>query len=74
MSPSELEAFLAEMEPDIRAAERDIREIEALEKKGVTSAGKLPGTLHHSTRFGDVLILSAMRKTTKHCNPASPRF
>ena len=44
MSPSELEAFLTEMEPDIRAADRDLREIEILEKKGVTNAGKLPST------------------------------
>lgn len=43
MSASELEAFLVEMEPDIRAAERDMQEIEALEKKGVTGAGKLGG-------------------------------
>ncbi|KAI0070804.1 hypothetical protein K474DRAFT_1653315 [Panus rudis PR-1116 ss-1] len=42
MSPSELEAFLAEMEQDIRAADRDLREIELLEKKDVTAAGKLP--------------------------------
>ncbi|EIN09645.1 hypothetical protein PUNSTDRAFT_66122 [Punctularia strigosozonata HHB-11173 SS5] len=41
MSPSELEAFLAEMEPDIRAADRDMAEIELLEKKGVTGAGNL---------------------------------
>ncbi|KAK7012215.1 hypothetical protein R3P38DRAFT_3019916 [Favolaschia claudopus] len=41
MSASELEAFLVEMEPDIRAAERDMQEIEVLEKKGVTGAGKL---------------------------------
>ncbi|TFY67576.1 hypothetical protein EVJ58_g1541 [Rhodofomes roseus] len=42
MSASELEAFLTEMEPDIRAAERDLREIAALEDKGVTAAGRLP--------------------------------
>ncbi|TFY80325.1 hypothetical protein EWM64_g3687 [Hericium alpestre] len=42
MSPSELEAFLAELEPDIRAADKDMREIDMLEKKGVTAAGKLP--------------------------------
>jgi hypothetical protein len=60
MSPSELEAFLAEMEPDIRAAEHDIREIEALEKKGVTGAGKLPGPFRHSMRVEEVLVLSAM--------------
>jgi hypothetical protein len=44
MSTEELEAFLLEMEPDIRAADRDMREIEALEKKGVTGAGKLAGS------------------------------
>lgn len=43
MSVDELEAFLTEMEPDIRAADRDMREIESLEKKGMTAAGKLPG-------------------------------
>ncbi|RDB20846.1 hypothetical protein Hypma_012052 [Hypsizygus marmoreus] len=41
MSPEQLEAFLTEMEPDIRAADRDMREIELLEQKGVTGAGKL---------------------------------
>lgn len=41
MSPTEVDAFLTEMEPDIRAADRDLREIELLEKKDVTSAGKL---------------------------------
>lgn len=43
MSPEELEAFLTEMEPDIRSADRDLRDIELLEKKGVTGAGKLAG-------------------------------
>lgn len=41
MSSSELEAFLTEMEQDIKAADRDLREIEMLEKKNVTAAGKL---------------------------------
>ncbi|KAF8141547.1 hypothetical protein EV363DRAFT_1149980 [Boletus edulis] len=41
MSPEELEALLSEMEPDIRAADRDMREIERFEQKGVLSAGKL---------------------------------
>lgn len=44
MSLDELEALLSEMEPDIRAADRDMREIELLEQKGVLSAGKLAGT------------------------------
>lgn len=43
MSPEELEALLVEMEPEIRAADRDMREIEMLEQKGVTAAGKLAG-------------------------------
>lgn len=33
--------MLAEMEPDIRAADRDLREIELLEKKDILAAGKL---------------------------------
>ncbi|KAF8634574.1 hypothetical protein AX17_004164 [Amanita inopinata Kibby_2008] len=41
MSSEEFDALLHEMEPDIRAADRDMREIEMLEKKGVTGAGKL---------------------------------
>lgn len=41
MSPEELEALLIEMEPEIRAADKDMREIEILEQKGVTAAGKL---------------------------------
>lgn len=43
LSPEELETLLVEMEPDIRAADRDMREIEALGTKGVTEAGKLRG-------------------------------
>lgn len=41
MSPEELEAFITEMEPEIRAADHDMREIEALSNKGVLNAGKL---------------------------------
>ena len=41
MTPSELETFLQEMESDIRAADRDMREIEALDHKGVAAVGKL---------------------------------
>jgi hypothetical protein len=43
MSPEEVEALLVEMEPEIRAADRDMREIEIPEQKGVTAAGKLAG-------------------------------
>lgn len=42
MSPAELEALLTEMEADVRAADRDLREIEMLESKDVTAAGRLP--------------------------------
>jgi Cu+-exporting ATPase len=40
------------MEPDIRAADRDMLEIDALEQKGVLGSGKLPGmfTLHFMSR------------------------
>jgi hypothetical protein len=41
MTPSEFDTFLHEMEPDIRAADRDMREIEALDQKGVAAVGKL---------------------------------
>ncbi|KAI0260092.1 hypothetical protein BC834DRAFT_902306 [Gloeopeniophorella convolvens] len=41
MSPSELAALAAELEPDIRAADRDMREIEALQQRGTAGAGKL---------------------------------
>ena len=44
MSAEELDAYLTEMEPEIRTADRDMLEIEALEKKGVTGAGRLLGT------------------------------
>ncbi|KAH9972537.1 hypothetical protein BGW80DRAFT_1227379 [Lactifluus volemus] len=41
MSPAELAALATELEPDIRAADNDMREIDALQQKGVTGAGKL---------------------------------
>ncbi|CAE7104661.1 unnamed protein product [Rhizoctonia solani] len=41
-SVSDLEALLLESEPDIRAADRDLREIADLESRGVLDAGKLP--------------------------------
>jgi len=41
MSEEEIDTYLTEMEPEVRAADRDMLEIEALEKKGVTGAGRL---------------------------------
>jgi hypothetical protein len=43
MSPSELAALAAELEPDIRAADNDMREIDGLQQKGITGAGTLSG-------------------------------
>lgn len=54
MTPEELDAFLSEMEPDIKSADRDLREIDVLEKRGILGAGKLSGAIHslfgHSMR------------------------
>ena len=62
MTPEEFEALLQEMEPDIRAADRDMREIEFLERKGVTGAGRLAGafmnTLFLAVRFSPPLFLN----------------
>nr|GAT43596.1 predicted protein [Mycena chlorophos] len=55
MSATELEALLVEMEPDIRAADRDMQEIEALEQKGVTAAGKLADYEHLRPRLDALL-------------------
>jgi len=41
LTDSELDALMKEMEPDLRAADRDLREIQALDKRGVAGAGKL---------------------------------
>lgn len=49
LSPAELEAFLSEMEPELRRADRDMREITALDQRGVTGAGKLLGVLKNQS-------------------------
>ncbi|CAE6434726.1 unnamed protein product [Rhizoctonia solani] len=41
-SVSDLEALLLESQDDIRAADRDLREIAELESRGILDAGKLP--------------------------------
>ncbi|KDR80755.1 hypothetical protein GALMADRAFT_207733 [Galerina marginata CBS 339.88] len=56
MSAEEINALLAEMEPDIRAADRDMLEIDALEKKGVTGAGNLPDYENLEPRLKAVLV------------------
>lgn len=42
VSVSDLEALMLESEADIRAADRDLREVAELESRGVLDAGKLP--------------------------------
>lgn len=42
MSSTEIDALLSEMETDIQSADRDLREIDELVKRGVAGAGKLP--------------------------------
>ncbi|KAG8853363.1 hypothetical protein FRB96_008153 [Tulasnella sp. 330] len=37
----EIETLVLELEPDIRAADRDLKEIDELDSRGVTAAGKL---------------------------------
>ncbi|KAJ1310546.1 hypothetical protein OPQ81_007276 [Rhizoctonia solani] len=56
-SVSDLEALLLESEADIRAADRDLREIAELESRGVLDAGKLPSHEPLQPRV-DVLIQS----------------
>lgn len=57
MSLTELAALAAELEPDIRAADNDMREIDDLQQKGITGAGTLSGMfrgcLFHSGAHGD---------------------
>lgn len=43
------------MDPDIRAADRDMREIEQLVQKGVISAGHLPGKW---CSIGETIVLT----------------
>lgn len=43
MSPAAKVSLILEAESEIRALERDLREIEILDKRGVVAAGKLPG-------------------------------
>ena len=44
LSSRELEVLVLELEQDIRAADRDLKEIDDLDSKGVTAAGKPQGT------------------------------
>ncbi|KAI0032292.1 hypothetical protein K488DRAFT_50182 [Vararia minispora EC-137] len=59
MAPAEFDAFLSELEPDVRAAERDMREIAVLEDKGVTGAGRLPDYEALQPRLDALLVRHA---------------
>jgi len=70
MPPEEVEALLVEMEPGIRAADRDMREIEMLQQRDVTAAGKLACKSCKSLfDFGD-----NCNQTTRHCSLVWMRF
>jgi hypothetical protein len=62
MSPTELAALAAELEPDIRAADNDMREIDDLQQKGITGAGTLSG-----------MFLSCLFHAGAHCDSTSVR-
>jgi hypothetical protein len=47
MSPADLAALAAELEPDIRSADNDMREIDDLQRKGITGAGTLSGAYNN---------------------------
>lgn len=51
LSPSEFEVLVKELEPDIRSADRDLREIQALDKRGVAGSGKLVGEWNTNAFF-----------------------
>lgn len=60
MTSEELDAFLSEMEPEIRAADRDLREIDILEKRGILGAGKLAGVWSDRTEVNPIICLKAL--------------
>jgi hypothetical protein len=73
MSAEELDAFLTEMEPEIRSADRDMLEVEALEKRGVTGAGRLLGI-----RINSFFVLFDLKmlgfQITRSCSHVSKQY
>jgi hypothetical protein len=67
MSPTELAALAAELEPDIRAADNDMREIDDLQQKGISGAGTLSsmfrGCLFHASAHRDSTTVHRLRST-----------
>ena len=72
MTPSEFDTFLHEMEPDIRAADRDMREIEALDQKGVAAVGKLTSACSPLPVFHP--LMRSAPQIIKPSDHASKRF
>ena len=66
MSREALEALLVEVEPEIRAADKDTREDEILEQKGVIAAGKLAGKSYRT--FKNSPVRSHCLQTTRRCS------
>jgi hypothetical protein len=56
LSQTEFETLLAEMEGDIRGADRDLREIEDLDSRGSSAAGRLPGASRAHMKTGCRII------------------
>lgn len=74
MSEEELDAYLTEMEPEIRNADRDMLEVEALEKRGVTGAGKLLGKPVFYLLQSRLLLMILGFEITRTCSRVSKRY
>ncbi|KAF8328841.1 uncharacterized protein EI90DRAFT_3063759 [Cantharellus anzutake] len=90
LSPVEFEVLLKELEPDIRSADQDLREIQALDKRGVAGTGKLLEHEELKPRLAalirnqveiderrkvlDARLSSLMQRYTTHVNALSELF
>ena len=74
MSAEELDAYLTEMEPEIRSADRDMHEVEALEKRGVTGAGKLLGKSEFYLLSSKFLLKTLGFEITRTFSRVSKRY
>ena len=74
MSEEELDAYLTEMEPEIRNADRDMLEVEALEKRGVTGAGKLLGNPIFYLLQSRFILMILGFEITRTCSRVSKRY
>ncbi|GJJ08398.1 hypothetical protein Clacol_002614 [Clathrus columnatus] len=72
MSSAEFDSLLSEMETDIRIADRDLREINELENRGVTSAGRLSEHLSLQPRLD--ALMAAHQEDLKRANALERRI